>query len=126
MAIAPGNETAGPSATDRPERYERRSGRDGLPGAREGRAGLAVEQVELVHGQLERHDVAGADAMLGVDDRDDLRALDRHVEQLLVAEVLDDVGRALDGGRGAGHLAQLEVLGPEAHDHLAAGAVERL
>ena len=89
-----------------------------LPELREAR--LAVEHVQLVDRQLERHDVAGADAVRGVDDRDDLGALDRHVEQLLVAEVLDDVGRALDGRHQPRHLAELEVLRTEAHDRLGA------
>ena len=61
-------------------------------------------------------DVARPDAVLRIDDRDDVLVGRVDVQELLVAEVLDDVRAGAErAGAGAG-LADVEVLGPEARD----------
>ena len=62
----------------------------------EGQAALAVEQVELLEREDEVDDVAGSDAVRRVDDGDDVLVGRVDVEQLLVAEVLDDVRPGLE------------------------------
>ena len=81
---------------------------------------LGVEQVHLVERDVERDDVARADAPLGGDDRDEVLARHLDVEQLLVAEVLDDVRPGVDGGGlGAGG-DDVPVLRPDPDDEVAA------
>src|SRR6187399_1800155 len=58
--------------------------------------GLGVEQVDLVQRHLEVEDVTRLDPVGAVDDRDDIVAPGAHVDELLVAEVLDDVSLALE------------------------------
>ena len=86
-------------------------------------AGLAVEEVQLGERQRQLDDVAGPDAMLRSDDRHDVLVRGVDVEELLVAEVLDDVGAGLERRALAADLADLEVLGTEARDELLAGDV---
>ena len=62
----------------------------------------------------------GLDSMRGVDDRHDVLLGRRHVEELLVAEVLHDVGAAGKRADIGARLAQLDVLRPEAGNHLLA------
>ena len=59
---------------------------------------LRIEDVELVHGYGERDVVADADLLVGRQQRDDLVPLGLRVDELLAAEVLDDVdlGRESD------------------------------
>ena len=80
-----------------------RSG-DGHGVRRERQAGLTVEQVQLVERQDEIDDVARPHPVLGPDDGDHVLVRGVDVEQLLVAEVLDDVGpgpERPDGGAAA-------------------------
>ena len=88
-------------------------------------AGRPVEEVELLERELEVEHVARLHAVLRAHDRDDvaLVALDGHVEQLLVAEELDDVGLGPDRRR-VRDVAELEVLRPEAGNEIV-GAVPR-
>src|SRR2546425_9189116 len=95
-----------------------RSGGDGGALGNQRGAGLGVEEVELVHRQHQRQDVARLDPMLGADDRDDVLVRDGDVEQLLVPEVLHDVGLALERRRVAAGLTDVEMLRPEAGDDL--------
>ena len=82
-----------------------------------------VEQVQLAQRQRQLDDVAGPDAMLRVDDRHDVLVRRADVEELLVAEILDDVGASLERGAVAADLTDLEMLRPEARDELLAGDV---
>src|SRR4051812_23417468 len=83
----------------------------------ERQAGLAVEQVKLVERQAQVDDIAGPDAMLRTDDGHDILVGGRDVEELLVAEVLDDVGSSLERPAAVGAaVADIEMLRPEARD----------
>ena len=92
---------------------------------RERQAGLAVEQVQLVERQDEVDDVARSNAVLRLDDRDDVLVGRVDVQQLLVAEVLDDVGPCPERPDTRSALADVEVLGPEAGDERLAGLRRR-
>src|SRR2546422_7451294 len=81
-------------------------------------AGLGVEEAELVHRQDQRQDVAWLDPVLGADDRDDVLVRGGDVEQLFVAEVLHDVGLALERRRVVAAFTDVEMLPPEAGDDL--------
>src|SRR4051794_23341548 len=82
-------------------------------------AALLVEQVQLVERDLEVEHVAGLDPVLRAHHGNDvgIMALDRDVEQLLVAEELHDVGLGANRRR-VRQVAQLHVLRPEASDEL--------
>src|SRR5262245_12496204 len=94
-------------------------GRDALGDERGAR--LRVEQVQLRRRQVQREDVVRLDPVLRVDDRDDVLLGRRDVEQLLVPEVLDDIGAALELADLGVVLLELQMLGPEADDDLLAG-----
>src|SRR3954453_3935531 len=83
---------------------------------REGQARLAIEEVELVERQDEVDDVARANPVLRPDDADDVLVGRRDVKQLLVAEVLDDVGGARERSPVRAGLANVEMLWAEARD----------
>ena len=57
---------------------------------------LRVEQVDLLKRHVEGHRLVGLDPFRCIDDRDEVPAVGRHVEELLVAEVLHHLGDALD------------------------------
>src|SRR5262245_40295262 len=73
----------------------------------EARARLGIEEMQLREREQELEDVVRLDPVVRVDDRDDVLAGRGDVEELLVAEVLDDVGLARQGGGVALRLAQL-------------------
>src|SRR3954451_2342574 len=83
---------------------------------REGQARLAVEEVELVERQDEVDDVPRVTPMLRPADADDVLVGRRDVKQLLVAEVLDDVGTGLKRSRVRAGLADVEMLRAEARN----------
>ena len=83
--------------------------------------------MDLVERNPEVQLVACLDPIVGIDDRDDVLVLGRHVELLLCAEVLDDVGPALDGGDVRAGGPELEMVGSEADDDFVAdGWADRL
>ena len=59
--------------------------------------------------------------MLRRDDRHEVAATGPNVDELLVAEVLDDVCGCPQGDRPRVGIADLQVLRPEAGDELASG-----
>ena len=75
--------------------------------------------MQLVHRDRELHLVADSDLSVRRQERHDLVALSLRVNELLVAEVLDDVDLGREAHR-AGLLAvgELDVLGPEADQHV--------
>src|SRR6266545_2836168 len=96
-----------------------RSGGDRLRLGSQGQARLGVEQVDLVERDPEVEVVARLDREAGVDDRDDILLGCRDVEQLLGAQVLDDVRHAGQRGHVGLGLSELDVVGSEAGDELA-------
>ena len=73
-----------------------------------------VEQMHFGHRQPELDQVAGPQAMIRADNGQELAAGRPGVDQLLVAEELDDLGAGRDPNASAVPLSQLEVLRPEA------------
>jgi len=67
---------------------------------------------------VEGHHVAGAHPALCRDDRHDVDPRQHHVEELLVAEVLDDVGLGLGGRIVAADGSHVEVLRADADDEV--------
>src|SRR6476646_6409061 len=76
-------------------------------------ARFGVEQVQLRERQVELEDVARLDVVLRPDDADDVLLGRRDVEQLLVAQVLDDVRAPAERARRLGDVRELEMLGAE-------------
>src|SRR5688572_27452081 len=91
--------------------------RRSLPG--EGLLRFRVEDVQLVHRHRQLHLVSDAHLRLGGQQRDDLVPLGLGVDELLVAEVLDDVDLGWEAyGIALLAVGDLDVLRTEADEHV--------
>ncbi len=115
----PGGRGSRPQALDRPAASRAASGSGGP--VEEAVARLGVEHVDPRHRDVESQHVAGPHHVRGRHDRDEVLSLEAQVDQLVVAEVFDDVGLGLDCDTVGDRLAELEVLRAEPDDDLASG-----
>jgi hypothetical protein len=81
--------------------------------------GLGIEEVDLLQRDLQREVVTGLEAVLAADEGDDVVPTDAEVDELLVAEVLDDVSGAAERARRSLGI-DVEVLRANAHGELVA------